>query len=406
MDLDIRPVEDDQLADFRRATTVAFGSLTGDPDEWGNGLEAGRTLAVFDGDAIVGTAGALSFELTVPGGALVPTAGVTMVGVHPTHRRRGLLVRMMQRQLADVAARGEPLAVLTASEAGIYSRFGYGLATFSSFWTLPTEGTEFARPGEVEGRFRLLEPKDALAVVPAVYDAARKRHVGEVTRHDDYWAYAFGERSQGRGPRPAFTVVHESNDGQVDGFARYRIREDWSGGIAAHTLEVLDLYARDDEVEASLWQFIVDVDLVAYVKGVGRPLDDPIRFRLADPRRVRINEVTDHLWVRVVDPGGALAARRYRVEDRLVIELADPFLPANEGRWVVEGGPDGADARRTDDAPDLALSAPELGALYLGGVSAATLARSGAVAEITAGAIARADRFLGVTPLPWCRTDF
>ena len=227
-----------------------------------------------------------------------------------------------------------------------------------------------------------------------------------MTRHDAYWAYAFSERSEGRGPRPSFTVVHESSDGQVDGFARYRIREDWSGGIASHTLEVFDLYALDDEVEARLWQFVVEVDLVAYVKGLGRPLDDPIRFRLTDPRRVRITEVTDHLWVRVVDPASSLAARRYRVEDRLVIELADPFLPANAGRWLVEGGPDGADAHRTTAPPDLVMSAPELGALYLGGVSAAALARAGGLTELTAGAVERADWFFGTTPLPWCRTDF
>ena len=144
MDLPLRPVTEGELPDFGRATGVAFGNTDDDEFAWITSLEADRTLAVFDDTAIVATAAAFSFELTVPGHALVPTAGVTMVGVHPTHRRRGLLVRMMEEQLADVAERSEPLAVLTASESAIYGRFGYGLATFSTFWTLPTEGTTFA----------------------------------------------------------------------------------------------------------------------------------------------------------------------------------------------------------------------------------------------------------------------
>jgi predicted acetyltransferase len=407
VDITLRPVTDDELPAFGRATAVAFGNVASDDDlqDWGWGVAAERTLAAFDGDAIVGTAAALSFELTVPGGALVPTAGVTMVGVHPTHRRRGLLVRMMERQLADVSARDEPLAVLTASESGIYSRFGYGLATYSVFWTLPTEGTALVPP-TVGGRIRLLDPKEAGTVVPAVYDAARRRHVGEVTRSATWWEHVFGDRPGGKGPRPVFTAVHEGTAGSADGFARYRIKDDWSGGIARNTLEVLDLYALDDEVEAALWQFLVDIDLVAAVKANGRPFDEPLRWRLADPRRLQITEVTDHLWVRLVDPAAALAARTYGADDRLVVELTDPFLPANGGRWSIDGSPSGADARRTEADADLALSAPELGAVYLGGVSATTLARAGRVTELVPGALTRADRFFTTTPAPWCRTDF
>lgn len=406
MDLALRPVTEGELPDFGRATGVAFGNTADDEFAWFTSLEADRTLAVFDDSAIVATAAAFSFELTVPGHALVPTAGVTMVGVHPTHRRRGLLVRMMEEQLADVAERSEPLAVLTASESEIYGRFGYGLATFSTFWTLPTEGTTFARPSTAGGQFRLLDPPTALTVVPALYDAARKRQVGEVTRSAKWFEHTFGDRPDGKGPRPAFTLVHESADGRADGFALYRIRDDWPGGIAANTVEVLDLYALDPESEAALWQFLVDIDLVAYVKGVGRPMDESLRWRIADPRRLQINRVTDHLWVRIVDPAVALAARTYSSDDHLVIDLVDPFLPANEGRWSIAGAGDGAEVRRTGAEPDLALSAPELGALYLGGVSATTLARADRIVEIAPGAIERADRFFTTAPAPWCRTDF
>ena len=349
MDITLRPIVEAERTDFDRAVGVAFGSITADSDfPWVTSLELDRSLAGFDDTTIVATAASFSFELTVPGRALVPTAGVTMVGVHPTHRRRGLLVRMMEEQLADVAARSEPLAVLTSSESAIYGRFGYGLATFSTFWTLRTEGTTFARPSTAGGQFRLLDPATALTVVPPLFDAARKRHVGEVTRSANWFEHVFGDRPGGRGPRRVFTVVHEAADGRADGFARYRIKDEWPGGIAANTLEVLDLYGLDDEVEAALWQFLVDIDLVANVKGIGRPVDEPLRWRLADPRRLQITEVTDHLWVRVVDPAVALAARTYGSDDRIVIELTDPFLPANEGRWSIEASGAGAEVGRTD----------------------------------------------------------
>jgi predicted acetyltransferase len=313
---------------------------------------------------------------------------------------------MMEEQLADIAARAEPLAVLTASESAIYGRFGYGLATFSTYWTLRTEGTTFANPSTAGGQFKLLDPATALTVVPALFDAARQRHVGEVTRSAKWFEHVFGDRPGGKGPRRVFTVVHESADGHADGFARYRIKDAWPGGIAENTLEVLDLYGLDDEVEAALWQFLVDIDLVAHVKGIGRPIDDSLRWRLADPRRMQITEVTDHLWVRVVDPAAALAARTYAPRDRIVIELTDPFLPANEGRWSIDNSSDDLVVQRTDDTADLAMSASELGSLYLGGVSATTLLRAGRVTELVPGTVARADTFFNISPAPWCRTDF
>jgi predicted acetyltransferase len=405
MDLTMRPVTEAELPDFGAATGIAFGNTSDEDFAWFSSLEVDRTLGVFDDDAIVATAAAFSFELTVPGHALVPTAGVTMVGVHPTHRRRGLLVRMMEEQLADVVERSEPLAVLTASESAIYGRFGYGLATFSTFWSLRTEGTTFARPSTATGRFRLLDPPTALAVVPAIYEEARRRHVGEVTRSDKWFAHTFRDRPGKRSSLP-FTVVHESEEGRADGFARYAVKNSWPGGIASNALEVLDLFALDRESEAALWRFLLDIDLVATVRGTGRPMEEPLRWRLADPRRLQIDQVTDHLWVRVVDPAVALAARTYSSDDQLVVELTDPFLLANEGRWSIAGAGDGAEVHRTDADADLALSAPELGALYLGGVSATTLQRADRITELVPGAIERADRFFASAPAPWCSTDF
>ncbi|MET0628775.1 MAG: GNAT family N-acetyltransferase [Acidimicrobiia bacterium] len=410
MDLELRPVADDERPAFYRAIATGFGDIRDDDElgPWGLALEPERTLAVFDGSEIVATAGAYSFHLTVPGGAQVPTAGVTVVTVRPTHRRRGLLLAMMDHQLDDVARRGEPLAALTASESLIYGRFGYGQATVVTRWELATDFADFISMPDTGGRLRLVDRADAPALVGPVYDDVARSQVGEVTRERGWWAHMYDEHrpwSPTRNP-PFFTVVHEDHAGTVNGFARYSVEQHWPQGQAAHTLRAHEVVACDPDTETALWRYLLDVDLVATVATVDRPLDEPLRWRLVDPRRLRVTTTVDHLWVRVVDVAAALSARTYGADDALVLELVDAFRPANRGRWMVDGGPDGATCARTDREPDLTMSVADLGALYLGGVDVTTLTRAGRVEERTNGAAARADRFFASHPAPWCSTHF
>ncbi len=412
MDLELRPITEDERLRFNRAVATAFGDARSEEhlDGWDAQLELDRTIAAFDGTDIVATAGAHSFRLTVPGGARVPTAGVTIVGVRPTHRRRGLLTRMMDEQLDDVANRGEPLAALTASESSIYGRFGYGQATSSTWWQLTTEGTVFASPANADGTVRLVDRDAALAVVPAQYDAAAAGRVGEVTRSAAYWERVYREQRQPASPdgdgKPFFTVVHEDASGTTDAFARYRVQHDWPHGRAANVLTVMELHATSPDAEAALWEYLLSVDLVATVRADDRPVDDALRWRLHEPRRLTVTQLTDHLWVRVLDVASALSARTYAADDSLVLGVVDRFRPVNDGTWVVDGGRDGAVCARTDREPDLVLSAGDLGALYLGGVAPSSLARAGRVEERRTGALARADRFFAVHPAPWCTTHF
>jgi predicted acetyltransferase len=410
MDLELRPITEEERIPFVRAISQGFGNITRDDEnEWGLDIDLARTLAVFDEDEIVGTAGAYTFAITVPGGAQVPTAGVSVVTVRSTHRRRGLLVAMMDRQLDDVAERGEPIAALTASESLIYGRFGYGSATVHTIWELQTEFAEHLAAPAVGGRLRLVDKVTAPPLVGPVYDDAARRRVGEVTRSPAWWTrvYDTQRREAGMSGDPKFfTVVHEDTAGSVDGFARYVMESSWPDGVPAYTLRVLELHALEPEVEADLWRHLLDADLVEKVVAVDRPLDDPLRWRLVDPRRLVLTRTIDHLWVRIVDVGAAMAARRYTVDDALAFELHDAFRPANSGTWFVEGGPDGAQCTRTDRPPDLVLGAADLGALYLGGVDATTLAHAGRIEERTSGAISRADRFFRHHPSPWCSTHF
>ena len=409
VDLDLRTVRDDEFVDFLLAVQAGFGRTTHDEsDEYpAHLLTPDRSLAVHDtsdtNGTVVATAGSYAFDLTVPGGAQLPMAAVAMVTVSPTHRRRGILRRLMDAQLDDVARRGEPLAGLTASEASIYERFGYGTATFTTRWELERHHARLAHPPASGGRVRIVDAETAATAAHAVYSRVAATRVGELARPAAWWPQLFAPARNG--PR-FFTAVHDDATGAPDAFARYVLDAHWPDGVAHSTLRVLEVQAVDADADAAIWSFLFGVDLVGTITAGERPVDDPLRWRLPDSRRLRVRELRDHLWVRVLDVSRTLSSRTYGADDALVLELHDEFRPDNSGAWLVDGGPDGAACTRTDRTADLALSAADLGAVFLGGVPLSTLAAAGRVRELTAGAVARADRFFLTHPSPWCTTHF
>lgn len=418
MTFDIRPIEPDEFAAFRRVNDVAFGWQPSDEDIEADRplLEADRTLAVYDSGRIVATAAACSFKLTLPGlvspepGVLSPTtavAGVTGVGVLPTHRRRGLLRALMRRQLDDVRARGESMAVLTASESVIYGRFGYGLATSVIGIDIDPRHGAFAHPVAYPGRLTLLDHNTTTELLPTMYDRWRQRQPGALNRSDARWRRTLREaRKPQDGASALFCVAYEPAPGQVDGVAIYRVRGQWTDGIAGNTLLLREVFAVTPIAYAALWQYLLGVDLVTSVQCSNRPVDEPLRWLLADPRRLRVTRYTDDLWARIVDVPAALAARRYGVEDSLVLELSDPFLAENAGRYTLDGGPDGASCRPTTATADIALSVADLGAIFLGGVRPSALAYAGRIVEQSTGALRRADALFATDRAPYCGTPF
>ncbi len=315
----------------------------------------------------------------------------------------------MDRQLDDVAARGEPIAVLTASESSIYSRFGYGLATSSWWWRLDTGGGTLAEPSHARGALRLVDAMEAAPLARAVYEQARRRRPGAVSRSPGWWDL-WAEGYEGYEPLPTagrFQAVHRGPDGEPDGYATWHVHHlfDDATGLPNGEVHVHDLYALDDEVEAALWEHLLSIDLMRSVHAHNRPVEDPLRWRLTDPRHLHVHRHSDHLWLRLVDVPAALASRTYGSEERFVLSVTDGFRPANAGLWGVELSPDGARCRRATGEPDASLDVADLGALYLGGVSATTLARAGRV-RATPDVVARLDRaFTGSEP-PWCGTHF
>lgn len=410
MDVEIGRVDsDEQLAGFLRCASTAFGTEERDADRplVTGFLERERLVAAYDAGSVVGTGGVLSLALTVAGPATVPCGGLTMVTVLPTHRRRGILTRMMGRMLDDAAARGEPVVALIASEAVIYGRFGFGLATTTAVYELERRHAALVHPPVVGGRFRLIEREEAEAVLPAVFERVCRGRVGEVSRGPGWWARQLADRPDDRGGLSrAFFVVHEAATGEPDGYAIYRLRQRWDA-TPEHTLHLQEVAAADPAVRLALVAFCCDVDLVSRVRLEHFPVDEPLRHALADPRRLKCVSLADHLWVRVLDVPAALSARTYGTEGRVVLEVADSFRPASGGRFVVEGSPEGGSCRRADDvAPELLMTAADLGACYLGGTSLVTLAAAGRVREVTPGALARAEAMFRTAPAPYCDTDF
>lgn len=406
---EIRSSTAEEIPDLVRADSAAFGHQPSDAqvESARAFLEADRAFVAVDGGRVVGGGGTLTMELTVPGPAPVATAGVTYVGVLPTHRRQGILTAVMSRMMDDARRRGEPLAALLASESTIYRRFGYGVAVMTSSVEIERSYATLRRPPDISGRLRMIERDEMAEALPPVFDRYRRAQPGEVTRSTGYWARRLKDPEADRNGASARFAVLWEGPGDQAGYVTYRIRSNWDGGLPGHTLAVEDLVAVDPEVRAGLWRYCFGVDLVRLVTASNVPLDEPLWWMLTDPRRLRATRVADFLWVRMLDVETALAARTYPSDARLVLDVADPSCPPAAGRYRLAGGGGGsAECRRTDAMADLALDIADLASAYLGGVRFATLARAGLVSELTPGALARADALFACAPGPACCTGF
>ncbi|MFE1754941.1 GNAT family N-acetyltransferase [Streptomyces anandii] len=387
----------------------AFGGVPESDEEraaWHSVTEFDRSLGVWDGDACVGTSGAFGFRVTVPGGAQVPAAGVTMVSVAATHRRRGVLTSMMRRQLDDVRAWGEPLAVLTASEPAIYGRFGYGAATFQLAAEIDTGRAGLSVPaGTDDVRLRYAAPADVLDACEEVYARLVPARPGMIARPAGWERLPLLDAESMRdGASPLQCVVAE-RDGAVTGYARFRVKPSWDTGGAEGTVVLSDLDALDPASGAALWRFLFGIDLTSTLNVRMRPVDDAWQYLVSDIRRCR-PRLRDALYVRLVDVGAALSARTYQAPVDVVFEVEDAFCPWNSGRWRLSGDAKGASCERTPDPADLALSVRELGAAYLGGVPLTGLAAAGRVRELRRGALAEASVGFGAAVAPWLPHGF
>lgn len=400
-DHDVRPLAEDEFADAYRLFLASLHQAPVSEERWARSstrYERGRVFGAFADGELGGTAMSMPGSLVVPGGAAVGAAAVTGVGVRADRTRRGLLTGLMREQLADVRRRGEPVAMLHASETVIYPRFGYGMASRTRQVSL-RRGQAVLRPDAPgSGSVRLVDAATAEKVLPEVYRRIRTRRPGSITRSDAWWATRLASSPSG-----AVVAVHTDSAGVDDGFALYEpAMNDYRFDDGECDLRVSDIQAVDVAATAQLWRFLLGIDLVTRVVAIDRPVDEPLEWWLVDRRACRVSEVTDDLWVRLVDVEAALAARTFNDTEPVVIEVRDVFLPENSGNYRI--APEGV--RRCEDRAQLSVDVDVLGALYLGDVTVSALAASNRVDVHAPEAVEAADRLFATTEIPWCGTGF
>ena len=404
MAIDVRPCEStEELRDALNAISHYFGHENTDEDaeRFARWIEVDRMHAAREDGRIVGGAGAFTYRMSVPGGGSVSAGGVTVVGVLPTHRRRGVLTAMMKAQLADCRARGDEVAYLWASEATIYGRFGYGLASRMGAIELARDRTRFAQPFEPRGSVRLVELDEAAKLFPPLYDEVFAQRPGMFSRSQAWWeTRKLNDDPARRRGGPLNRALLEL-DGKPAGYALYRVAQEWTAGVSSGTVTIQEVLTPTPEATRELWRWLLDFDWTSRLTADLLPLDHPLFLLLAEPRRMKF-QVNDGVWVRILDVERALSSRTFTGEESVVLEVRDAFLPETAGRYRVSAGGVG----RTDADAEIALDISALGSVYLGGFTFRELVDSFRADELVDGALARADALFATAVEPWCAEIF
>jgi predicted acetyltransferase len=406
VDLKIRPVAEDELDEYVSVLELAVGRrMTGGAlTEARDYYELERTLAAFESGRLVGGLASNALELTVPGNMALPAARITLTGVLPTHRRRGISTELNRRQLRWLRDRGEPLAVFTTTGPGFYRRLGYSPATQAAEVEIATAPrlleTKMAQPDAV----RVVDEEERDRLLPEIFERHRRRQPGQISRTASFWHAWFQDFDLYRKGEPGdrFAAVAD----ETEGYLTYRLRPGDPREQPVSTLVIEDLVAVTDEARASLWAFCLEFAQAPKVVAHNLPVDEPLTWMLAEPRLLRFTKLREFIWLRLVDLQAALNARAYGARGSLALEVADSTLPENAGRFLLETDGDAASCTRGEEEPELELDIADLAAVYLGGATFATLARAGRVRETSPRAVARADALFASRPAPWTVSDW
>jgi predicted acetyltransferase len=390
--------EDDLVAaaNLFRAAMVGFPPLSNlAPGRITRLLEPGRTIGAFVGGQLVGTADAVTSGLTLPGGAIVGHAAVSHIGVLPSFTRKGIATELMHHQLRDIKARGEVVATLRASEATIYERYGYGVASSSQTVEVQTARATLRPDVGAGGPVRLLDTAEAWDVLPRIYADNRPSRPGTIDRPEVWWQGA-RMRSESSS-RPSYVAVH-GEPGSESGFARYRPVDTESWFISdQRTIAVEDFFAPTTEAYLGLLRFLLGLDLIDRVVFWMLPVDDPLPWLIVDRRAARVTAVHDETWLRVVAAEKALAARRYVGDGAVTIAVDDPLLPNNSVSFTIGGG----GAEPTNRRAQLRVGVEGLAAVLLGGATWRGLAVAGLAQADDPVALAVADQLFAVADAPY-----
>ncbi|MGW1562379.1 GNAT family N-acetyltransferase [Streptomyces sp. NPDC002144] len=413
VDIDVRPVTEGEFPEWIRAVNTGFlrppTPSEAELEARRGQFEAGRYIGAFDGDRCVATFRSFAQEVTAVGGASVQADAISGVTVTATHRRRGLLTRMMTQDLATAKERGDVVATLIAAEYRIYGRYGFGPATTSTEWIVdvPRTGLDPRWSGPVDGaRVDLVDGDDVRKIGPELHDRFRRATPGAVSRGDWWWQLNTGAvRVDPKWTEPFF-AAYRAPDGTLEGLVAYEVDDKWGdAGQPLDTATVRGMIATTPAAERALWYHLCSIDWVTQVKTGQRAPDDLPTDLLPDPRAARVVSQADWLWVRILDVVRALEARTYEGTGSLVLEITDRAGYAG-GRYRLEASPQGASCTPTRQSAELSLDVSELAALWLGDQSAVRLVSLGRVQEERAGAGRSADALLRTSRRPWCPDMF
>ena len=398
--VELVPLQPSEFVHWRNAVRASFGDRISPEDSIymrDHRAEIDRLLACMDGDEIVGTGGADSFEMTLPGGQTAPVAGVAYITTSPTHRRRGIQRKIMTRIHEDARARGDVACILWASLGNLYGRYGYGNAIPTHNWKVRRAYAQFAQHPEFSGSFRVVRRDEAIPLMAAVYDATRFKRPGMINRRPKRWQYEVHPRKNA----DDFVAVYEE-DGQPRGYAQYVFQPKPSDlDPFAMSVVVHEALAIDDRAHAAIWRFVFDEPLAEEIVAPYRPVDDPVYWMLADQRRLR-RETVDSIWLKPLDIGALLSKRAYQASGSVVIEV----LSADDDsrtRWELTAGPDGSTCAPTTKSAHISLHERSLGAAYYGAVAPSMLVAIGEAEVSTAGhrELLNIDAMFRCSPAAW-----
>jgi predicted acetyltransferase len=358
-------------------------------------LEPGRTVGAFVDGQLVGTADAVTSGLTLPGGAVVGHAAVTHIGVLPSFTRKGIATELIQHQLRDIAARGEVVATLRASEATIYERYGYGVASSAQTVQVQTARATLRSDVGTGDAVRLIDPAEAWEVLPRIYAENRSSRPGTIDRPEVWWQ---GLRLRTESASGASYIAVHGAPGSESGFARYRPIDTETWFVSdQRTIVVEDFFAPTVAAHVGLLRFLLGLDLIDRVMFWMLPVDDPLPWLLVDRRAARVTAVHDETWLRVIDAHKALSVRRFDGDGAVTIAVNDRLLPENSATFTIAGG----GTEPTDRRPELTVDIAGLAAVLLGGTTWHNLAAGGLVRTADPAALTVADRLFAVPDAPY-----
>ncbi len=396
MSIEIRPPTEDEWPAVCRADGRAFGNTytQAEMDLRRPLHDLSRFRVAFDDSEVVGVASSYALDVTLPGGASVPMGGTTWVSVAATHRRQGLMRRVVSAVHDDIDARGEPLATLGASEGGIYEHLGYGIGSQVRVTSIDPRSTRLREEYRTADHgVRFVDGEDIVDVIAPLWERFRRCRTGEVSRSLAFHDLLAAVRAEHTTGTNAQYLVH------ADGFAVYTVKDEWNDGHPAHTMELIELVATTPQAHAALWQVLLGVDLVAGIRSRCIPIDDPLPYLLENQRALRTTDLNDGVWVNVLDPSICFGARTYRTVERFVIEV-------DGVRWAIEGGPDDASCRKVRSRPDLVATHSAFSSLLYGGVLPSALEAGRRLTARSAEVLARADVFFTTSLAPHCQTHY